>query len=238
MIPRPPSDDRANQNGDGSKKTGAKKTGAKKAAAAKKTAGKKATPAAKATAAKGAVTKKTGKGKATAKKAVADKAAAKATVPQQAVPKQAVSKRAVSKKAVPRKAVVKAALDIPEAPVSPAVAPDDRDRLLSGTHHAPHSVLGAHPVPGGVAFRVLRPYALSVTVVTDDLRTELHDDGAGFFTGLLPLRAVPDYRLHVAYEGTVHETEDAYRFLPALGELDLHLINEGRHEELWTALGA
>ncbi|KUN50177.1 hypothetical protein AQJ43_34830 [Streptomyces avermitilis] len=118
------------------------------------------------------------------------------------------------------------------------VAPGDRDRLLSGTHHDPHSVLGAHPVPGGVAFRVLRPYALSVTVVTDDLRTELHDDGAGFFTGLLPLRAVPDYRLHVAYEGTVHETEDAYRFLPALGELDLHLINEGRHEELWTALGA
>ncbi|MET7855578.1 hypothetical protein ABZT48_47465, partial [Streptomyces avermitilis] len=46
-------------------------------------------------------------------------------------------------------------------------APGDRDRLLSGTHHDPHSVLGAHPVPGGVAFRVLRPYALSVTVVTD-----------------------------------------------------------------------
>ncbi len=33
------------------------------------------------------------------------------------------------------------------------VAPGDRDRLLSGTHHDPHSVLGAHPVPGGVAFR-------------------------------------------------------------------------------------
>ncbi|MET7609132.1 1,4-alpha-glucan branching enzyme [Streptomyces avermitilis] len=118
------------------------------------------------------------------------------------------------------------------------VAPGDRDRLLSGTHHDPHSVLGAHPVPGGVAFRVLRPYALSVTVVTDALRTELHDDGDGFFTGLLPLRAVPDYRLRVAYEGAVQETEDAYRFLPALGELDLHLINEGRHEELWKALGA
>ncbi|MET8028157.1 1,4-alpha-glucan branching enzyme [Streptomyces avermitilis] len=117
-------------------------------------------------------------------------------------------------------------------------APGDRDRLLSGTHHDPHSVLGAHPVPGGVAFRVLRPYALSVTVVTDGLRTELHDDGGGFFTGLLPLPAVPDYQLRVAYEGAVQESEDAYRFLPALGELDLHLINEGRHEELWKALGA
>ncbi len=31
---------------------------------------------------------------------------------------------------------------------------------------------------------------------------------------------------------------DPYRFLPALGELDLHLIGEGRHEQLWQALGA
>ncbi|MGI5054992.1 1,4-alpha-glucan branching enzyme, partial [Streptomyces sp. JAC18] len=27
-------------------------------------------------------------------------------------------------------------------------------------------------------------------------------------------------------------------FLPAIGELDLHLTGEGRHEELWKALGA
>ncbi|WP_339131632.1 1,4-alpha-glucan branching enzyme [Streptomyces sp. f51] len=119
------------------------------------------------------------------------------------------------------------------------VGPADRRRLLDGTHHDPHGVLGAHTVPDGVAFRVFRPYALGVTVVTDELRAELRDDGDGFFSGRLPLRAVPDaYRLLVAYEGTVVETEDAYRFLPALGELDLHLIGEGRHEELWRALGA
>ncbi|MET7989233.1 alpha-amylase family glycosyl hydrolase, partial [Streptomyces sp. NPDC005281] len=119
------------------------------------------------------------------------------------------------------------------------VGPVDRQRLLDGTHHDPHGVLGAHPVAEGVAFRVFRPYALGVTVVTDDLRADLRDDGDGFFSGLLPLRAVPDtYRLLVAYEGTVLETEDAYRFLPALGDLDLHLIGEGRHEELWRALGA
>ncbi|MEE1830214.1 glycogen-branching enzyme, partial [Streptomyces sp. SP17KL33] len=39
-------------------------------------------------------------------------------------------------------------------------------------------------------------------------------------------------------EGTEQETEDAYRFLPAIGELDLYLIGEGRHEQLWRALGA
>ncbi|MFD5400959.1 1,4-alpha-glucan branching enzyme [Streptomyces griseorubiginosus] len=114
----------------------------------------------------------------------------------------------------------------------------DRERLLGGAHHDPHSVLGAHPVPGGVAFRVFRPYALAVTVVAGELRAELHDDGDGFFSGALPLTEVPDYRLLVTYEGSVQDTQDAYAFLPALGDLDLHLIGEGRHEELWTALGA
>ncbi|MGW3499099.1 GlgB N-terminal domain-containing protein, partial [Streptomyces sp. NPDC001020] len=121
--------------------------------------------------------------------------------------------------------------------VSPAVATGDRERLLAGTHHDPHAVLGAHPMPGGIAFRALRPYALSVTVVTGNVRAELHDDGDGFFSGLLPLPEVPEYRLLVAYEETVQDTEDAYRFLPTLGSLDLHLIGEGRHEELWRALG-
>ncbi|WP_455680529.1 1,4-alpha-glucan branching enzyme [Streptomyces phaeochromogenes] len=114
----------------------------------------------------------------------------------------------------------------------------DRERLLGGAHHEPHSVLGAHPVPGGVVFRVLRPYALSVTVVTGELRAELNDDGEGFFSAVLPLREVPAYRLLVEYEETVQDTEDAYRFLPTIGEFDLHLFGEGRHEQLWKALGA
>ncbi|MFJ2160241.1 1,4-alpha-glucan branching enzyme [Streptomyces sp. NPDC087856] len=122
--------------------------------------------------------------------------------------------------------------------ISPALNASDRDRLLHGTHHAPHSVLGAHPVPGGVAFRAFRPFARGVTVVAGELRAELHDDGDGFFSGLVPLQGVPEYRLSVAYDGAVQEVEDAYRFLPALGDLDLHLIGEGRHEELWQALGA
>ncbi|MFF4753550.1 1,4-alpha-glucan branching enzyme [Streptomyces sp. NPDC002514] len=122
---------------------------------------------------------------------------------------------------------------------SPAVRDSDRARLLNGTHHDPHSVLGAHPVAGGVAVRAFRPYARSVTVVADGLRADLHDDGGGFFSLLLPLRDVPAYRLEVRYEdAAVHRTEDAYRFLPVLGALDLHLIQEGRHEQLWRALGA
>ena len=52
-----------------------------------------------------------------------------------------------------------------------------------------------------------------------------------------------DYRLEVTYraEGGAEESQlvdDPYRWLPTLGEIDLHLIGEGRHERLWDALGA
>ncbi|WP_405783965.1 1,4-alpha-glucan branching enzyme [Streptomyces sp. NBC_00859] len=114
----------------------------------------------------------------------------------------------------------------------------DRERLLSGGHHDPHALLGAHPVTGGVAVRALRPYARAVTVIAQGLRAELRDDGQGFFSGLLPLSTVPEYTLLVTYDDGGIEVHDPYRFLPAIGELDLHLIGEGRHEELWKALGA
>jgi 1,4-alpha-glucan branching enzyme len=121
---------------------------------------------------------------------------------------------------------------------SASLDPTDRGRLLSGAHHDPHALLGAHPVPGGIVFRALRPYAQAVAVVVNGLPTKLDDEGDGLFSGVLPLDAIPEYTLSVTYDGTEFEVQDPYRFLPALGELDLHLIGEGRHEELWRALGA
>ncbi|MGX1494280.1 hypothetical protein RKD41_006539 [Streptomyces tendae] len=124
---------------------------------------------------------------------------------------------------------------------APALDPGDRDRLLAGAHHDPHALLGAHPVPGGIAVRALRPFARAVSVLVDGERTALVSEGGGLFSALLPLPRIPAYTLLVSYQedgGDEHETHDPYRFLPALGELDLHLIREGRHEELWKALGA
>ncbi|WP_328836975.1 1,4-alpha-glucan branching enzyme [Streptomyces europaeiscabiei] len=164
-------------------------------------------------------------------------AAAEPTAPDPVVPRQAVAEPVPAGSVAPQPSAAEPALAQPV--FSPAMDGADRERLLDGTHHAPHSVLGAHPAPGGVVFRAFRPYALGVGVVVESLRAELHDDGGGFFSALLPLREVPEtYRLLVSYEGTEQETEDAYRFLPAIGELDLYLIGEGRHEELWRALGA
>ncbi|MER5757604.1 1,4-alpha-glucan branching enzyme, partial [Streptomyces sp. NPDC002088] len=126
----------------------------------------------------------------------------------------------------------------PVPPTNIALDPDERRRLLSGAHHDPHALLGAHPVAGGVVFRALRPFARSVSVVVGTARKPLVSEGDGLFSAVLPFDAIPEYSLLVAYEDAEYEVHDPYRFLPALGEFDLHLIREGRHEQLWKALGA
>jgi 1,4-alpha-glucan branching enzyme len=108
------------------------------------------------------------------------------------------------------------------------------DQLVSGAVHDPHAVLGAHPDDGKTVIRTLRREGSDVTVVTDTGRypmTRVHD--AGVFEVTVP-GSVLDYRVDV--DGTEHD--DPYRYPPTLGELDLHLIGEGRHERLWTVLGA
>ncbi|MEU6241564.1 1,4-alpha-glucan branching enzyme [Streptomyces sp. NPDC047024] len=122
--------------------------------------------------------------------------------------------------------------------LAPPLDAGDRDRLLGGAHHDPHALLGAHPVPGGVLFRALRPHARAVHVVVDGERSALESEGGGLFAAVLPYREIPPYTLLVTYDDAEHEVHDPYAFLPSLGELDLHLIREGRHEELWKALGA
>ena len=44
--------------------------------------------------------------------------------------------------------------------------------------------------------------------------------------------------MRISWPGAVQETEDPYSFGPLLGDLDLHLFNEGRHFELASHLGA
>ncbi|TMD98398.1 MAG: 1,4-alpha-glucan branching enzyme, partial [Chloroflexi bacterium] len=48
---------------------------------------------------------------------------------------------------------------------------------------------------------------------------------------------LPDYRLEVAHPEHRVVIDDPYRFWPTLGDLDLHLFGEGRHEALWRSLG-
>ncbi|BAD55923.1 1,4-alpha-glucan branching protein GlgB [Nocardia farcinica] len=125
--------------------------------------------------------------------------------------------------------------DIPR----PLVERRDLMLLAAGTHRDPHTVLGAHPHPDGTVVRVLRPHAAKVSVRVGGVDHPLDSVGYGVFAAVLPHPELMDYRIVTEYPGgpTVIAA-DGFRFLPTLGELDLHLIGEGRHEHLWHVLGA
>ena len=116
------------------------------------------------------------------------------------------------------------------------------DRILAGQHHDPHSVLGAHETPEGTVVRALRPLARSVEVVLPDgTRYPMQHVHEGVFSATVPPAGTADgYQIAVSYGETTAEllSDDPYSHLPTLGEMDLYLIGEGRHEELWKVLGA
>jgi 1,4-alpha-glucan branching enzyme len=103
----------------------------------------------------------------------------------------------------------------------------------------PHAYLGAHPTEGGVVVRTFRPDAESVRVLPMGIELE-RLRGDGVFEGTIEGAELPlDYELEVRYPaGDSYVLRDPYAFLPTLGELDVHLAGEGRHEELYARLGA
>ncbi len=128
-----------------------------------------------------------------------------------------------------------------------APTPDSHDlwHVSEGMHYDPHSVLGQHeisPAEGSDVvhvIRVRRPLAREVTAITSSgARIELAHLEFGIWQGAHVLGFV-DYQIETRYDdGAVWVADDPYRFAPTVGELDLHLIAEGRHERLWEALGA
>ena len=109
--------------------------------------------------------------------------------------------------------------------------------------HDPFGYFGMHRVDGAIVVRAFAPDATAVDVV--ESRTG-HIAGAalrahpeGLFVATLPQRIEKfPYRLRMTCAGGHLEIEDPYRFPPLLGDLDLHLISEGSHFELYRKLGA
>jgi 1,4-alpha-glucan branching enzyme len=103
----------------------------------------------------------------------------------------------------------------------------------------PHSLLGAHPAKGGVVVRAYRPDAASVRVLPMNVELKQRN-GNGLFEGTIAGANLPlEYELEVRYPaGDTYVLRDPYAFLPTLGELDIHLAAEGRHEDLHERLGA
>jgi 1,4-alpha-glucan branching enzyme len=119
---------------------------------------------------------------------------------------------------------------------------DEIEQVAERDHPDPHHLLGAHASNGDVVVRAFRPGAEHVRVLPEGEQPveAKQKHPSGLFEALLERASLPlRYRLEVGYPGgeTV-ELDDPYGFLPTLGELDLHLAAQGRHEQLYEKLGA
>ncbi len=130
----------------------------------------------------------------------------------------------------------------PEMQPKPTIDPIELNRFLALKSHDPHHILGAHHSNGGLIIRAFRPEAEKVEVVIGKKRPQPMSQAhsSGLFEILIPdLNDLPTYRFKVHYlDGGVFTLRDPYSFLPTVGELDLHLFAEGRHEAIYEKLGA
>jgi 1,4-alpha-glucan branching enzyme len=108
--------------------------------------------------------------------------------------------------------------------------------LAAGTCRDPHRVLGVHRRGDQAVVRTWRPGATSATLDGRAMR-RVHE--AGVFEVLVDAAPEPGYAVTFDWEGGGrHTAVDPWPFWPTLGDLDLHLVGEGRHDRLWTVLGA
>jgi 1,4-alpha-glucan branching enzyme len=117
----------------------------------------------------------------------------------------------------------------------------DAFRLLQeGRHRDPFEVLGCHRQGGKWQLRALFPAAVEAQVLLAERSLSMQRlADTDLFVCTLDGSAAPDYRLRWrAAQGDWVEGEDPYRFSPTIGDLDLHLFSEGRHQHVYRVLGA
>jgi 1,4-alpha-glucan branching enzyme len=116
--------------------------------------------------------------------------------------------------------------------------------LVETASRDPHALLGAHrhTVEGvpGLVVRSFHPDATSCALLFDGRVLTMVDVGGGLFAVFVPGRELPfRYRVRFRFgDQSALERVDPYQFAPTVGQLDLHLISEGKHEQLWKVMGA
>ena len=113
--------------------------------------------------------------------------------------------------------------------------------LAGGRHGNPFSLYGIHKEDGLRIVRTFQPQAESVDLVlgsgTDPIAMQrVHADGI-FEAEMPPRKRIYRFRV-TGHNGHTWEVEDAYRFPSLLGDLDLYLIGQGSHRDIFRKLGA
>ena len=108
----------------------------------------------------------------------------------------------------------------------------------------PFALLGRHSDGDDTLIRAFKPQADRVALVKRKGRKPILElsrvTESGLFEGrIAPSKLNGDYDLIAHYAGDVtHRAANPYDFLPDIGDLDLHLLTEGRHRHLYRVLGA
>lgn len=121
---------------------------------------------------------------------------------------------------------------------------EEMEAVISGNHGNVFAVLGIHKDKGSkeVFIRTYQPHAKSVELLKYD------DSSLGFLTKLddrgffqINVGAVDNfpYRFRIENDlGQFYIKEDEYRFPSVLGDIDVYLLAEGNHLEMYKRLGA
>lgn len=125
-------------------------------------------------------------------------------------------------------------------PASHITIPEaDLARLRHCNHHDPHGFYGWHETEAGSVIRTRQVGATQVNLLIDDTSHVMTPIGDDIFAIDLGHRERADYRLEVTWPDQEPQVKaDPYYFLPTVGEMDIYLFSEGRHERLWEILGA
>ncbi len=116
------------------------------------------------------------------------------------------------------------------------------EALVEGRLDDPFRWLGPQKTDAGLRVAVFDPGAEEAALIDakgKQLASLERVHEGGLFAGMVSgRRSLRDYRIAFHGAGRDWVVRDPYAFAPLLGELDLHLIAEGDHRNLWTRLGA
>ena len=113
------------------------------------------------------------------------------------------------------------------------------ERLGQTRHHDPGQLLGKHLKGSKEIVRSLVPNAKEVKIAETGIRMS-RIKGTDVFEWSGSPNSVPD-RFRIVWsddQGKQHDQLEAYCFPPQISDFDLHLFNEGNHQQAYTFLGA
>ena len=122
---------------------------------------------------------------------------------------------------------------------------EEMESIINGDHGNAFAVLGIHRNKGSkeVFIRAYHPNTKSIEVIKKSDNSSLGFmeklDERGFYQINLGVGDNFAYKFKIENDlGNIYEAEDPYRFPPTLGDIDVYLLAEGNHLNMYKVLGA